>query len=42
MNQREKLPQVGEAGRKVAEARADWKKNSEALMNVYRSLVTKG
>ena len=42
MNQREKLPQIGEAGRRSAEKRADWKKNSEALMNVYRSLITKG
>ncbi len=41
MSQREKLPQMGEAGRRVAETRADWKKNSEALMNVYRSLTTK-
>jgi len=38
MNQREKLPQVGRAGRTVAEKRADWKKNAETLMNVYRKL----
>jgi glycosyltransferase involved in cell wall biosynthesis len=42
MNQREKLPQIGVAGRRTAEKRADWKKNSEALMNVYRSLIKKG
>jgi len=42
MNQREKLPGIGEAGRRSAEKRADWKKNSEALMNVYRSLIKKG
>ena len=39
MNQREKLLQIGAAGRRSAEERADWKKNAEALMNVYRSLV---
>jgi glycosyltransferase involved in cell wall biosynthesis len=37
MNQREKLPEIGRAGRRSAERRADWKKNAEALMNVYRS-----
>jgi len=42
MNQRERLSEVGAAGRRIAETRADWKKNSEALMNVYRGLVTKG
>ncbi len=42
MNQQEKLPQIGAAGRRSAEKRADWKKNSEALMNIYRSLVKKG
>lgn len=38
MNQREKLPEVGRASRRLAEMRADWKKNAEVLMNVYRSL----
>lgn len=38
MNQREKLYQMGQAGRRSAEMRADWKKNVEALMNVYRKL----
>jgi L-malate glycosyltransferase len=42
MNQREKLPAMGVAGRGIAESRADWKKNSETLMKVYRNLVTKG
>lgn len=41
MNQREKLPGVGEAARRSAERRADWKKNAAALMNVYRSLGEK-
>lgn len=41
MNQHEKLPEIGAAGRRTAESRADWKKSSEALMSVYRSLVTK-
>ena len=39
MNQREKLPEIGRAGRGSAEMRADWKKNAEVLMNVYRSLI---
>jgi glycosyltransferase involved in cell wall biosynthesis len=38
ISQREKLPGVGRSSRRVAEMRADWKKNAEALMNVYRSL----
>ena len=42
MNQRENLPQIGEAGRSEAEKRADWKKNAEALMQVYRSLGKEG
>ncbi len=39
ISQREKLPEVGRASRRSAEKRADWKKNAEALMNVYRSLI---
>ena len=39
MSQRDKLPEIGRASRRSAEKRADWKKNSEALMNVYRSIV---
>jgi glycosyltransferase involved in cell wall biosynthesis len=38
MNQRDKLFEMGQAGRKSAEKRADWKQNAEALMNVYRKL----
>ncbi len=38
MNRREKLPEIGRASRRSAEMRADWKKNAETLMNVYRSL----
>jgi glycosyltransferase involved in cell wall biosynthesis len=37
--QREILPQVGQSSRRVAELRADWKKNAEALMKVYRDLI---
>jgi glycosyltransferase involved in cell wall biosynthesis len=36
--QRENLPEIGRASRRLAEKRADWKKNAAALMNVYRSL----
>jgi glycosyltransferase involved in cell wall biosynthesis len=36
--QREKLPKIGRSSRRTAEMRADWRKNAEALMNVYRSL----
>ncbi len=36
--QRETLPQVGQSSRRVAELRADWKKNADALMKVYRGL----
>jgi glycosyltransferase involved in cell wall biosynthesis len=39
MNQRENLPEIGRASRRLAEMRADWKKNAEALMQVYRSLL---
>jgi glycosyltransferase involved in cell wall biosynthesis len=38
ISQRENLPEIGRAGRRSAEMRADWKKNAEALMNVYRNL----
>ncbi len=38
LNQPEKLHQMGQAGRRSAEKRADWKKNAEALMNVYREI----
>jgi glycosyltransferase involved in cell wall biosynthesis len=39
LNQQEKLYQMGQAGRRSAEKRADWKKNAEALMNVYRNII---
>jgi glycosyltransferase involved in cell wall biosynthesis len=38
MDQRERLPTIGESARKTAESRADWKKNSEVLMDIYRNL----
>jgi glycosyltransferase involved in cell wall biosynthesis len=38
MDQPGKLPEIGRASRRSAEKRADWKKNSEVLMNTYRSL----
>ncbi len=41
MNQREKMPEIGRASRRSAEMRADWKKNAEALMNVYKSVIKK-
>ena len=41
ISQREKLPEIGRSSRRSAEMRADWKKNAEALMNVYRSLGEK-
>ena len=41
LSQRQKLPEIGRASRRSAVMRADWKKNAEALMNVYRSLGEK-
>ena len=38
MSQRGKLPEIGKASRRSAEKRADWEKNTEALMKVYRNL----
>jgi len=38
ISQREKMPGIGRSSRGVAEMRADWKKNAEALMTVYQSL----
>ena len=35
------LQRIGEVARKTAEEKADWKKNSAALMSIYRSLITK-
>jgi len=43
MDQREKLPAIGESARRTAESRADWKKNSEVLMQTYRDIhIVKG
>ncbi len=39
VSQRENLPGIGRASRRSAEMRADWKKNAEVLMNVYRTLI---
>jgi glycosyltransferase involved in cell wall biosynthesis len=36
--QRENLPEIGRAGRRSAERRADWKKNFGTLMQVYQRL----
>ncbi|MBI5945509.1 MAG: glycosyltransferase family 4 protein [Chloroflexi bacterium] len=38
ISQREKLPEIGRASRRSAEMRADWQKNAEVLMNVYRKV----
>jgi glycosyltransferase involved in cell wall biosynthesis len=39
MNQpREKLSALGESARRTAESRADWKKNSAVLMNIYKNM----
>ena len=38
MNQRERLSKIGKSARRTAESRADWKKNSEVLMNIYKNL----
>ena len=37
--QRDKLPEIGHAARTVAEARADWQKNSEILMQTYQQAL---
>lgn len=42
IDRRGDLQKIGQAGRRIAESRADWQKNSEMLMNIYRSLVAKG
>jgi glycosyltransferase involved in cell wall biosynthesis len=40
MNQpREKLSAIGESARRAAESRADWKKNSAVLMNIYKTVA---
>jgi L-malate glycosyltransferase len=40
--QREKLSEIGQASRRSAEMRADWKKNAEVLMNVYKDMSLRG
>jgi glycosyltransferase involved in cell wall biosynthesis len=40
--QRERLPEIGRAGRRSAEVRADWQKNAKVLMNAYESAVRLG
>ncbi|MCA1899261.1 MAG: glycosyltransferase [Chloroflexi bacterium] len=35
---RETLSALGESARRTAESRADWKKNSETLMNIYKTV----
>jgi glycosyltransferase involved in cell wall biosynthesis len=37
--QKRKLEQIGLAGRKTAEERADWKKNFSFLLDAYRQVV---
>ena len=37
--QRDTLPEIGRAARSVAEARADWRKNSEKLMQAYKQAL---
>ena len=37
--QRNTLPEIGQAARSVAEARADWRKNSEKLMQAYKQAL---
>jgi glycosyltransferase involved in cell wall biosynthesis len=39
MGQRKSLPKIGSAARMVAEARADWKKNSAKLMQAYEQAL---
>ncbi len=39
ISRKESLPEIGRASRRSAERRADWKKNAEALMRVYRTIV---
>ena len=37
--QRQSLPEIGQASRRSAELRADWKRNFEKLSVVYKQLV---
>jgi glycosyltransferase involved in cell wall biosynthesis len=36
VEQRDRLPAIGRAARQVAEARADWEKNFQQMLVVYR------
>jgi glycosyltransferase involved in cell wall biosynthesis len=38
---REKISAIGESARRVAESRADWKKNSDVLMNIYSIIASR-
>ena len=39
---RESLKRIGESARKTAEVKANWNKNSEVLLDIYRNLTAKG
>jgi glycosyltransferase involved in cell wall biosynthesis len=39
ISQRERLPEIGRAGRRSAEMRADWQKNAKVLMKSYEIAV---
>jgi glycosyltransferase involved in cell wall biosynthesis len=39
ISQREKLSEIGRAGRRSAEMRADWRKNSDVMLNAYQSAI---
>jgi glycosyltransferase involved in cell wall biosynthesis len=39
IEQRDKLPEIGRAARATAEARADWSKNAEKLMQAYQQVM---
>ena len=39
VDQRTSLPEIGRTARSVAEARADWKKNSRKLMQAYQTVL---
>jgi glycosyltransferase involved in cell wall biosynthesis len=40
LEQRQRLPAIGRSARNVAEARADWKKNSAVLLQTYERAVS--
>lgn len=39
ISQREKRPEIGRAGRRSAEMRADWQKNAHVMLNAYKSAI---